>query len=116
MDEGDAVELSGGEGLADGFRVDGLTPVKLKRLGVLAAALGDVVPLVGERPVHAVEYAFAADVTEGAFHDAPGRAGGKVDGVLGVEHGLQSGLHVIVQFDEVARAVADHGFPHGLDD
>ena len=116
VDEGDAVELAGGEGLADGFRVDGLAPVELQGFGVLAAALGDIVPLVGERAVHAVEHALAADVAEGAFHHAPGGARGEIDRVLGVEHGLQSRLHVIVQLDEIAGTMADHGFSHGLGD
>jgi hypothetical protein len=96
MGERVPVELAGGEGLADGFRVDGLTPVELQGLGVLAAALGDVVPLVGEGAVHAVEDPLAADVAQGAFHHAPGRAGAEVDGVLGDEHLLQAGLHVFI--------------------
>ena len=71
MDKGDAVELTGRQRLADGLWIDGLTPVELEGFGVLAATLGDVVPLVGERAVHAIKHTLTADITQGTFHDTP---------------------------------------------
>ena len=74
------------------FGIDGLAPVELQFLGVLAAAQRDVVPLVGERAVGAVEDSLFANVSDCALHHAPGARGAQIYGVFREEQLLEVGL------------------------
>ena len=107
VDEGDGVELTGGKFLLDHGGEDGLTPFDLQGFGLFAAALADVEPFVRERAAHAVEDFFLHEVAQGAFHHAPRRGGGEVDGAGGAEEGLQARVDGFVERGEFGAAVAD---------
>ena len=80
VDDRDRVVGAGRELLAKGGRIDGLAPLELEGPGGLAAAQGDVVPLVREGAVHAVQDLLFDDVADRALHDAPGAAGHRKTG------------------------------------
>jgi hypothetical protein len=82
VDQGDGVVAAGGELAARAAGSTGWPHSALRAPGLLAAAEGDIEPLVGEGAVHAVEHLLLHDVAEGAFHHAPGAAGREVDGSL----------------------------------
>ena len=109
----DGVELSGGELGVDVFRIDVFSPFDLQRLGVFAAALGDVEPFVGERAAHAAKDAAIDQVADGGLHHAPGRGGGKEDRLFGHEQLLQFRVNVAVEVFERFAAMADHGAREG---
>ena len=113
VDEREGIVGTGGEFLADGLGIDGLTPFEFERGGLFAAAEGDVIPLVGEGAVHAVEHLLFDDVAEGALPHAPRAAGGQIDRVLGVAESLEVGLDRIVERDEIGAAMTDHRLRHG---
>ena len=66
VDEGDGVELAGGEFFIERLGIDMFAPFDLQRLGVFPAALGDVEPFVGERAAHAVEDAARDEIADRA--------------------------------------------------
>ena len=115
MNQRDRVVAAGGELAADCLGIHRLAPFELERGGLLAAAQRDIVPLVGERAVHAVEHLLFDDVADGAFHHAPRAAGRKIHRVLGVEERLQVRLNGLVERHEIRAAVPDHGLGHGLE-
>jgi len=88
-------------------------PDTLERLGLFAAALGDVEPFVGERAAHAVEDFFSDEIADGAFHDAPSGRGAEIDELLRVKERLQLGLDFGVKVFEALAAMADHGGAKG---
>ena len=115
MDEGDDVDVPLGEALAEEFRGDRLAPLDLQLLGLVAAALGHIVPLVREGAGHAIEDLPFDKVTESTLHDAPGGAGGDVDGTGRLEELLEARLDRGVEFFEIVAAVADHRLAEGLE-
>ena len=114
MNEGEGVEVAGGEAGVDLFGADGGAPGDLEGFGVFAEFLGYVEPLVGEGSAHAVEDLFGAEVGQCSFHDAPGAGGGEVNPLLGGQHGLKLRLDAAVEVFEALTAVPDHGLGHGL--
>ena len=112
VNERDGVETALGELFAHLLRPDRLTPLDLQSLGLLAAALGDIEPLVGKRTAHAVQNFFGNQIADRAFHHAPGGGGGEKDRAGGSEKRLQAGLDAAIEFFEIAAAVADHRTAH----
>ena len=109
MDECERIELAGGELRIYGFGEDRRAPRDLEGVSLLAAALGDIEPFVRERAAHAAQNFFGDEISDGAFHHAPGRAGAQVNELLGVEQLLQLRLDFGVKVFESLPAVADHG-------
>lgn len=114
MDEGEGVELAGGEVFADILGIDWGAPLILKRLGFEAAARGDIEPFIGKSAGADIEYLALAEIAQSAFHDAPCGGGGKKNGIAGKEKRLKARLHGFVQLDKVGAAVAENGRSHGL--
>lgn len=114
MDKGDDIVVSGGELTAEGLRLDMAAPLEAEIPRGETAALGDIVPLVGEGPAHAVEHLLLREVAHGTFHNAPCAAGAQEDRVGGAEERLQPGLDGAVQLDEIRAAMPDHRPGHRL--
>jgi hypothetical protein len=108
VDQSKCVELAGGEFGVDLFGANRRTPFDLESFGLFAAALGDIEPLVREGAAHAVENLLRDEVADGAFHHAPGGGGAEIDQLLGVEQGLQLGLHFGVKIFKALAAMTDH--------
>ena len=108
VDECHHVDVTLGETLLEELGGDRVAPLDLKLLGLVAAALGDVVPLVGEGAGHAVEDLPLHEVAEGTFHHAPRGGGGDVDGSGRLEELLESRLNRGVELFEIIAAMADH--------
>ena len=56
----------------DIFVIDVFSPIDLQRLGVFAAAFGDIEPFVGERAAHAAKHTAIDEIPDGRLHHAPG--------------------------------------------
>ena len=108
VDDGQRVELAGGEFFVHRLGADGRAPVHLQRLGVLAAAFGHVEPFVRERAAHAVEDFFGDQIADGAFHHAPGGRGGDINELLRVKQLLELRLDGGIKVFEALAAMADH--------
>jgi hypothetical protein len=108
VDERDRVELAGGQLGLDRLGHDWLAPLDLQRLGLLAALLGHVEPLVRKRAAHAVEHFLADEIADRTLHHAPGRAGADEDRLLGVENLLQLRVDVGVERLEILRSMPNH--------
>jgi hypothetical protein len=115
MDQGHDINVSLGETLAQEFGSDWVTPLDLKLLGLVATALGDIVPLVGEGSGHAVKDLAFDKVAKGSLHDSPGRGGGDIDGALRVKKLLEPRLNRSVELFEVIATVTDHRLAKGLE-
>ena len=108
VDDGEGVELAGGELFVHGLGADGRAPVHLERLGLFAAAFGDVEPFVRKRAAHAVEDLSGDEIADGAFHHAPGGRGGEIDQLLGGKQLLELRLDFGVKVFEALAAMTDH--------
>lgn len=115
MDEGEGIEFAGGEFGVHLLGEDGAAPIDLEGFGLLAAALGDIEPFVGESAAHAVEDLFGDEVADCSFHDAPGGGGGEINETVGVEELLEAGLDGAIEIFKGLAAVADHGGAEGLE-
>ena len=92
MDEGDRIEAAFGKLCADGFGIDGLSPLDLDCLRLVPAFFRDIDPLVGERAAAEAENLIADEIAEGSFHHAPCGGCGEKNGACGAEDLFQSGL------------------------
>jgi len=69
--ERDGIELTGLQLRLDLFRQDWLAPLDLERLGLLAATLADVEPLIGELRHRNSSTLPGDEIAYGSFHHAP---------------------------------------------
>lgn len=94
---------------------DRLTPLGLKLLSLVTATLGDIIPLVGEGSVHAVEHLALHEIAEGTLHHSPGGGSGDIDGTGGTEKLLKPWLNCGIEFFEIIAAMANHGLAESLE-
>ena len=116
VDERERIELTGGELRVNLLGADGGAPRHLQAFGVLAAALGDIEPLVGERAAHAVQDFLGHEIADGAFHHAPRAGSGEINQLLRGEQLLKLRLNFGVKVFEALAAMADHRRAKGIED
>ena len=112
VDEGDEVELTGGEFRVDRGGIDRDTPFELERLGFFAATACDIDPLVGKGARAAAKDLFRGEVADRPLHHAPGGGGREENGLGSAHEGLETRLDRVIEGDEVLAAVTDHGSGH----
>jgi hypothetical protein len=115
VNQGDCIVRAGCELTANGLRLHWLPPFELQCSSGNATALGDVVPLIGKRPVHAIQHLLLCDVPHGSFHRAPRTAGRNVNRILRIEEGLKIRLNRLVQRHKIGAPMPYHWLRHGAE-
>ena len=115
VNQRERVELSGGESGVHLFGANRRAPRHLEGFGRFAAAFGNIKPLVGERPAHAVEHLPGNKISDRAFHHAPGRRGAQINQLFRGQERLQLRLDFRQEVFEPLPAMADHRRAEGAE-
>ena len=84
------------------------SPINLERNSLLSAALRDVEPFIRERAAHAAKNPAINQISDGGFHDAPCRRGGKKHRLLCSKESLKAGMNRAVKILKIFAAVPNH--------
>jgi len=116
VNQGKAVVPAACKGAVDKLGRDGLAPLHPDCIGLLAAAKGYVVPLVGKGSVAEICATRTYQISQGAFHDAECAGGGEKNLAIGKEELTELFLDALVQCSILRHAVANHRGSHCLED